>query len=40
MTEHRFVALESKLAHQAHLLLELNDFSTKQQEMIMRLETL
>jgi SlyX protein len=38
MTEQRFVDLESRLAHQEHLLLELNDVITKQQENIMRLE--
>jgi SlyX protein len=40
MTEQRFVDLETKLAHQEHLLLELNDVITKQQENIMRLEEL
>ena len=40
MTEQRFVDLETKLAHQEHLLLELNDVITKQQENIMRLEKL
>ena len=40
MTEQRFVELETKLAHQEHLLLELNDIITKQQENIMRLEKL
>lgn len=40
MTEQRFVDLETKLAHQEHLLLELNDVITKQQENIMRLERL
>ena len=40
MTEQRFVDLETKLAHQEHLLLELNDIITKQQENIMRLEKL
>lgn len=40
MTEQRFVDLETKLAHQEHLLLELNDVVTKQQENIMRLEKL
>ena len=40
MTEQRFVDLETKLAHQEHLLLELNDIITKQQENIMRLEEL
>ena len=40
MTEQRFVDLETKLAHQEHLLLELNDVITKQHENIMRLEKL
>ena len=40
MTEERCVDLETKLAHQEHLLLELNDVITKQQENIMRLEKL
>ena len=40
MTEQRYVDLETKLAHQEHLLLELNDIITKQQENIMRLEKL
>ena len=40
MTEQRFVDLETKLAHQEHLLLELNEVITKQQENIMRLEKL
>ena len=40
MTEQRFVDIETKLAHQEHLLLELNEVITKQQENIMRLETL
>ena len=40
MTEQRFVDLETKLAHQEHLLLELDDIITKQQENIMRLEKL
>jgi SlyX protein len=40
MSEDRFVDIESKLAHQEHLLLELNEVITKQQEKIMRLESL
>jgi SlyX protein len=40
MTDQRFVDIETKLAHQEHLLLELNDVITKQQEKIMRLEGL
>jgi len=39
MTEQRFVDIETKLAHQEHLVLELNDVITKQQEKIMRLES-
>ena len=38
MSEQRFVDLETKHAHQEHLLPELNDIITKQQENIMRLE--
>lgn len=40
MTEQRFVDIETKLAHHEHLILELNDVITKQQEKIMRLESL
>jgi SlyX protein len=40
MSEDRFVDIETKLAHQEHLLLELNEVITKQQEKIMRLESL
>lgn len=40
MTEDRLVDIESKLAHQEYLLAELNDVITKQQENIMRLESL
>ena len=40
MTEQRFVELETKLAQQEHLLVELDDIITKQQENIMRLEKL
>ena len=40
MSEQRFVDIETKLAHQEHLVLELNDVITKQQEKIMRLEAL
>ena len=40
MTEDRFVDIETKLAHQEHLVLELNEVITKQQEKIMRLEAL
>jgi len=40
MTEQRFVDIETKLAHHEHLVLELNDVITKQQEKIMRLESM
>ena len=40
MSEQRFVDIETKLAHQEHLVLELNDVITKHQEKIMRLEAL
>jgi SlyX protein len=40
MTDQRFVEIETKLAHQEQLLLDLNDVITKQQEKIMRLESL
>ena len=40
MSEDRFVDIETKLAHQEHLLLQLNEVITKQQEKIMRLESL
>jgi SlyX protein len=40
MSEDRFVDIETKLAHQEHLLLELNEVITKQQEKIMKLESL
>jgi SlyX protein len=40
MTEQRFVDLETKLAHQEHLLLELNEIIPKQPENIVRLEKL
>ena len=38
MSEARLVEIESKLAYQEHLLLELNDVVTAQQEMIDKLE--
>ena len=38
MSEARLVDIETKLAHQEHLLEQLNDVVTKQQENIMRLE--
>ena len=40
MSEERLVEIESKLAHQEHLLFELNEVITKQQENIMQLEEL
>jgi SlyX protein len=40
MTEQRFVDIETKLAHHEHLVFELNDVITKQQEKIMQLEEL
>ena len=40
MSEDRLVEIESKLAHQEHLLFELNDVITNQQEKIMQLEEL
>ena len=40
MSDERLVEIESRMAHQEHLLLELDDVITKQQEKIMRLEEL
>lgn len=40
MSEARFENIESKLAHQEALLLDLNDALAKQQETIMKLEEL
>lgn len=40
MSEERFIDLETRLAHQDHLLGELNDAMSRQQEKIMQLETL
>ena len=40
MSEDRLVEIESKLAHQEHLLFELNDVITNQQEKIMQLQEL
>ena len=40
MSEDRLVDIESKLAHQDQLLLELNDVVTAQQARIMQLEQL
>lgn len=38
MSEERLVLIETKLAHQEHLVEQLNDVVTKQQEIIMQLE--
>ena len=40
MSEDRFEVIETKLAHQEALVLELNDALAKQQESIMKLEAL
>ena len=40
MSEERFIDLETRLAHQDHLLNELNDVLTRQQQKITQLETL
>jgi len=40
MSEERLVDIESKLAHQDQLLIELNDVITDQQAKIMKLEEL
>ena len=40
MTEERLEAIESKVAHQEALLIDLNDALAKQQETIMKLEEL
>jgi len=40
MSEERLVDIESKLAHQDQLLLELNDVITDQQAKLMELEEL
>ncbi len=40
MSEERFIDLETRLAHQDHLLNELNDAVTRQQERITQLEAL
>ena len=40
MSEDRLVDIESKLAHQDQLLLDLNDVVTEQQAKIMHLEQL
>lgn len=40
MSEDRFEAIETKLAHQEALMLELNDAITHQQQSIAKLEAL
>jgi len=40
MSEERLVEIESRLAHQDDLLLQLNDVITKQQEKIKQLDEL
>ena len=40
MSDERFIDLESRLAHQDHLLNELNDVVTAQQEKILQLDEL
>ena len=40
MSEERFIDLESRLAHQDQLLMELNDVVTSHQAKIMQLDTL
>ena len=40
MSEERFIDLETRLAHQDHLLHELDEVVTAQQARIMRLEDL
>jgi SlyX protein len=40
MSDERLVDIETKLAHQDHLLIELNDVITNQQDRIMKLEEL
>ena len=40
MSEDRFITIETKLAHQEHMLAELNDVITSQQERMMQLEEL
>jgi SlyX protein len=40
MSEERFIDLETRLAHQDQLLIELNDVVTAQQSKIMQLEEL
>lgn len=40
MSEERFIDLETRLAHQDHLLNELNDVVTRQQAKILQLDEL
>lgn len=40
MSEERFIDLESRVAHQDQLLIDLNDVVTEQQAKIMQLEEL
>jgi len=40
MSEERLVDIETKLAHQEQLVLDLNDVVTEQQQKIMKLEEL
>ena len=40
MSDERLVDIETKLAHQDHTMIELNDVITNQQERIMKLEEL
>ena len=40
MSDERLVDIETKLAHQDHLMIELNDVITNQQDRIMKLEEL
>ena len=40
MSEERFIDMETRLAHQDQLLIELNDVMTKQREKTMRREEL
>ena len=40
MSDDRFIDIESKLAHQEQLLLELNEVLTEQQARVMQLEQL